>query len=58
MIFLTVPDGELLSRRWRPVAWASCLGYALSLTGLLITPPSEIVSKADATAGMSRGRAS
>jgi signal transduction histidine kinase len=55
VIFLTVPDGELVSRRWRPVAWAACLGYVLSLAGLLITPPSEIVSKADATAGMSPG---
>ena len=55
LVFLTVPDGELVSRRWRPIAWASCLGYALSLAGLLITPPSEIVSKADATAGTSAG---
>ncbi|MDX6231673.1 MAG: hypothetical protein QOH68_632 [Nocardioidaceae bacterium] len=55
LIFLTVPDGELVSRRWRPVAWASCLGYALSLAGLLVMPPEEIVSKADATAGMGLG---
>jgi signal transduction histidine kinase len=55
LIFLTVPDGQVLSRRWRPVAWVSCVGYALSLTGLLMTPPSEIVSKADVTAGMSPG---
>jgi hypothetical protein len=55
VIFLTVPDGELVSRRWRPVAWASCLGYALSLAGLLITPPEQIVSKADTTAGMGAG---
>jgi hypothetical protein len=56
VIFLTVPDGELVSRRWRPVAWASCLGYALSLAGLLVMPPEEIVSKADATAGMGLGQ--
>ena len=55
VIFLTVPDGELVSRRWRPVAWAACLGYALSLAGLLITPPAQIVSKADATSGISPG---
>ena len=55
VIFLTVPDGELVSPRWRPVVWTACLGYALSLAGLLITPPAEIVSKADATAGMSPG---
>ena len=55
VIFLTVPDGELASRRWRPVAWAACLGYVLSLAGLLITPPAKIVSKADATAGISPG---
>ncbi len=55
VIFLTVPDGELVSPRWRPVAWASCLGYAFSLTGLILTPPSEVISQADATSGMSAG---
>jgi len=55
LIFLTVPGGRVLSPRWRPVAWASCGGFALSLAGLLMTPPSEIVSKADVTAGMSPG---
>ena len=55
VIFLTVPDGELVSRRWRPVVWVACLGYALSLAGLLITPPADIVSKADATPGTSPG---
>ncbi|MEV7397319.1 hypothetical protein [Aeromicrobium sp. NPDC092404] len=53
LVFLTVPDGQVLSRRWRPVAWASCLGYALSLVGLLLTPPRQIVSRADATTGVS-----
>lgn len=55
VIFLTVPDGELVSRRWRPVVWVACLGYALSLAGLLITPPSDIVSRADASEGTSTG---
>ena len=31
------------------------LGYALSLAGLLITPPAKIVSKADTTAGLAPG---
>lgn len=55
LIFLTVPDGELLSRRWRPVAWVACGGYALSFIGLLLIPPEDIVSNADATAGFSVG---
>ncbi|WP_332664424.1 hypothetical protein [Aeromicrobium sp.] len=55
MIFLTVPDGEFVSPRWRPVAWAACLGCVLSLAGLLITPPAEIVGNADATGGLSPG---
>lgn len=55
LIFLLVPDGELVSRRWRPVAWASCLGYASSLAGLLVTPPAQIVSRADTTEGTSLG---
>jgi hypothetical protein len=55
LIFLTVPDGQLLSRRWRPVAWVTCVGYGLSLVGLALIPPEDIVSKADATAGFSVG---
>ena len=55
VIFLTVPDGELVSRRWRPVVWVACLGYALSLAALLITPPEDIVSRADASEGTSAG---
>lgn len=53
LIFLTVPDGELLSRRWRAVVWAACLGFALSLAGLLIDPPEEVASQADTTEGFS-----
>lgn len=56
LVFLTVPDGKLVSRRWRPVAWASCIGYAISLAGLLITPPAEIAGRADVTAGVSPGQ--
>ena len=55
LIFLTVPDGELVSRRWRPVAWAACLGYATSFVGIAITPPAEVADHVKATSGVSPG---
>lgn len=56
LIFLTVPDGQLVSRRWRPVAWASCLGFAISLAGILLTPPAVIADHVKATGGVTLGQ--
>ena len=41
-IVLLFPDGHLLSRRWRPVAWCAALGIALTfLTGVITSGPLE-----------------
>jgi hypothetical protein len=37
-LVLSFPTGRLLSRRWRPVAWALGLVLGLYLTALLLTP--------------------
>jgi hypothetical protein len=37
-LILVFPTGRLLSRRWRPVAWAIGLVLGLYLTALLLTP--------------------
>ncbi|MET1038665.1 MAG: hypothetical protein ABW075_10335 [Aeromicrobium sp.] len=55
IIFLTIPTGTLLSRRWRPVAGALVLGYALSLIGLMMTSPADVVDRAGASDGVSVG---
>ena len=37
-LFLLFPDGSLLSRRWRPVAWAAAAGTSLVALSLLLEP--------------------
>lgn len=37
-LLLLFPDGRLLSRRWRPAAWVSGAGVALSSLGLAFQP--------------------
>jgi hypothetical protein len=38
LLVLLFPTGQLLSRRWRPVAWAIGLVLGLYLTAVLLTP--------------------
>jgi hypothetical protein len=47
IIFLTVPDGRVLSRRWRPVGWVLVAGYVVSLVGMSVTPGLRLVSTPD-----------
>ena len=37
-VLLLFPDGRLLSRRWRPVAWASALGVAALTVSVALYP--------------------
>jgi hypothetical protein len=37
-VFLLFPDGRLLSRRWRPVAWLAGIGPAVMAVGTAVTP--------------------
>ncbi|HEY7044955.1 MAG TPA: hypothetical protein VH419_14900, partial [Nocardioidaceae bacterium] len=41
LIFLLVPDGHLLSRRWRYVAWTSVAGFATFLASLVLIDPTS-----------------
>ena len=38
LVLLLFPDGRLLSRRWRPVAWASALGIAAITVSIALYP--------------------
>jgi hypothetical protein len=37
-LLLLFPDGRLVSRRWRPVAWAGALGVGLATLGAALIP--------------------
>jgi hypothetical protein len=37
-VFLLFPDGSLLSRRWRPVAWLAGIGPAIMAIGIALEP--------------------
>jgi signal transduction histidine kinase len=38
LLFLLFPDGTLLSRRWKPVAWAVVAGVATGALGFMVDP--------------------
>ena len=42
-VFLIAPDGRLLSRRWRWVAWVALVGVVLHTLGTLTIRPGEVV---------------
>ena len=37
-VFLLFPDGRLLSRRWRPLAWLAGIGPAIMAVGIALAP--------------------
>jgi hypothetical protein len=37
-VFLLFPDGSLLSRRWRPLAWAAGIGPAITAVAVALEP--------------------
>jgi hypothetical protein len=37
-VFLLFPDGRLLSRRWRPLAWLAGIGPAIMAVGIALEP--------------------
>jgi hypothetical protein len=37
-VFLLFPDGRLLSRRWRPLAWLAGIGPAIMAVGIALNP--------------------
>jgi hypothetical protein len=37
-LFLLFPDGRLLSRRWRPLAWLAGIGPAIMAVGVALQP--------------------
>ncbi len=43
IVFLTAPDGHLLSPRWRWAAWAALAGVTLHTLGTLTIRPGEVV---------------
>ena len=43
LIFLTAPDGRLLSARWRWAGWLIVVGVAFYCAGILVTPPGRVV---------------
>lgn len=51
LILLLVPDGRLLSARWRSVAGLGILGLATWTAGVLVTPPSDVRIDANSTGG-------
>jgi len=42
-IFLTAPDGRILSPRWRWVGWGIVTGITFYTAGVLLIPPGEVV---------------
>jgi hypothetical protein len=46
-IFLTAPDGRLLSPRWRWAGWLIFLGVAFYCAGVLVVPPDEVIVNED-----------
>jgi hypothetical protein len=46
-IFLTAPDGRVLSPRWRWVGWVIVVGIAFYSAGVLVVPPGDVIINRD-----------
>jgi signal transduction histidine kinase len=51
-IFLTAPDGRLLSPRWRWAGWVIVAGVAFYCAGVLVVPPGQVVVNKDQDFGL------
>jgi hypothetical protein len=50
-IFLTAPDGRVLSPRWRWVGWVIVVGIAFYTAGVLVVPPGDVIVNRDQNFG-------
>jgi hypothetical protein len=46
-IFLTAPEGRVLSPRWRWVGWLIVVGIAFYSAGILVIPPGKVIVNKD-----------
>jgi signal transduction histidine kinase len=52
LVFLTAPDGRVLSARWRLAGWLMVVGVAVYCAGILVTPPGQVVVNEDQDFGL------